>query len=161
MRRRWWTQLPRSISKSRQLIPLRSSQESNMRAPRFLARHTPEAIGDYIAGPNSRAATSRTARFSSGLFRARFSQTHQCRCLRCRRAVAACTRRAGARRGGRVGRPCPFHRHPAQSKIARRPPSHRHRIRRSASSASSWARVSDGIRPRSSRKKTSRSTTFL
>ena len=33
----------------------------------FLGRHTPEAIGDYIAGPNHVLPTSRTARFSSGL----------------------------------------------------------------------------------------------
>jgi histidinol dehydrogenase len=33
----------------------------------FLGRHTPEAIGDYIAGPNHVLPTSRSARFSSGL----------------------------------------------------------------------------------------------
>jgi histidinol dehydrogenase len=33
----------------------------------FLGRLTPEAIGDYIAGPNHVLPTSRTARFSSGL----------------------------------------------------------------------------------------------
>lgn len=33
----------------------------------FLGRHTPEAMGDYIAGPNHVLPTSRTARFSSGL----------------------------------------------------------------------------------------------
>ena len=33
----------------------------------FLGRHAPEAIGDYIAGPNHVLPTSRTARFSSGL----------------------------------------------------------------------------------------------
>jgi histidinol dehydrogenase len=33
----------------------------------FLGRHTPEAVGDYIAGPNHVLPTSRTARFSSGL----------------------------------------------------------------------------------------------
>jgi histidinol dehydrogenase len=33
----------------------------------FLGPHTPEAIGDYIAGPNHVLPTSRTARFSSGL----------------------------------------------------------------------------------------------
>ena len=33
----------------------------------FLGRHTPEAIGDYIAGANHVLPTSRTARFSSGL----------------------------------------------------------------------------------------------
>jgi histidinol dehydrogenase len=33
----------------------------------FIGRHTPEAMGDYIAGPNHVLPTSRTARFSSGL----------------------------------------------------------------------------------------------
>jgi len=33
----------------------------------FLGRDTPEAIGDYIGGPNHVLPTSRTARFSSGL----------------------------------------------------------------------------------------------
>ncbi len=33
----------------------------------FMGRHTPEAIGDYIAGPSHVLPTSRTARFSSGL----------------------------------------------------------------------------------------------
>ncbi len=33
----------------------------------FLGRHTPEAVGDYIAGPSHVLPTSRAARFSSGL----------------------------------------------------------------------------------------------
>ncbi len=33
----------------------------------FLGRHTPEALGDYVAGPNHVLPTDRTARFSSGL----------------------------------------------------------------------------------------------
>ena len=33
----------------------------------FIGRYTPEAIGDYIAGPNHVLPTARTARFSSGL----------------------------------------------------------------------------------------------
>lgn len=33
----------------------------------FLGSHTPEAIGDYIAGPNHVLPTARSARFSSGL----------------------------------------------------------------------------------------------
>ncbi|CAI8047316.1 Histidinol dehydrogenase [Geodia barretti] len=32
----------------------------------FLGRHTPEAIGDYVAGPNHVLPTARSARFSSG-----------------------------------------------------------------------------------------------
>jgi histidinol dehydrogenase len=33
----------------------------------FLGRHTPEAIGDYIAGPNHVLPTARSARYASGL----------------------------------------------------------------------------------------------
>jgi histidinol dehydrogenase len=33
----------------------------------FMGRHTPEALGDYCAGPNHVLPTSRTARFSSPL----------------------------------------------------------------------------------------------
>jgi histidinol dehydrogenase len=33
----------------------------------FMGRHAPEALGDYVAGPNHVLPTSRTARFSSGL----------------------------------------------------------------------------------------------
>ena len=33
----------------------------------FLGRHTPEAIGDYVAGPNHVLPTAGSARFSSGL----------------------------------------------------------------------------------------------
>ena len=33
----------------------------------FLGRHSPEAIGDYVAGPNHVLPTGRRARFSSGL----------------------------------------------------------------------------------------------
>ena len=33
----------------------------------FLGRHTPEAVGDYVGGPNHVLPTGRSARFSSGL----------------------------------------------------------------------------------------------
>ena len=33
----------------------------------FLGRYTPEAVGDYVAGPNHVLPTNRSARFSSGL----------------------------------------------------------------------------------------------
>ena len=33
----------------------------------FVGRHTPEAIGDYVGGPNHVLPTARSARFSSGL----------------------------------------------------------------------------------------------
>src|SRR3546814_15212010 len=33
----------------------------------FMGRHTPEAVGDYVGGPNHVLPTGRRARFSSGL----------------------------------------------------------------------------------------------
>jgi histidinol dehydrogenase len=33
----------------------------------FLGRNTPEAVGDYVAGPNHVLPTGRRARFASGL----------------------------------------------------------------------------------------------
>ena len=33
----------------------------------FLGRYTPEALGDYVAGPSHVLPTDRSARFSSGL----------------------------------------------------------------------------------------------
>ncbi len=33
----------------------------------FLGRHTPEAVGDYVGGPNHVLPTGRSARFASGL----------------------------------------------------------------------------------------------
>jgi histidinol dehydrogenase len=33
----------------------------------FFGRHTPEAVGDYVAGPNHVLPTGRRARFASGL----------------------------------------------------------------------------------------------
>ena len=33
----------------------------------FLGRYTPEAVGDYVAGPNHVLPTARSARFASGL----------------------------------------------------------------------------------------------
>src|SRR3546814_13469475 len=33
----------------------------------FLGRHTPEAVGDYVAGPNHVLPTAGAARFASGL----------------------------------------------------------------------------------------------
>ena len=38
-----------------------------MPAPSFIGAHTPEAIGDYVAGSNHVLPTARSARFSSGL----------------------------------------------------------------------------------------------
>ncbi len=33
----------------------------------FIGRYTPEAVGDYVAGPNHVLPTARSARYSSGL----------------------------------------------------------------------------------------------
>ena len=43
------------------------SQKINHAGAIFLGRHTPEAIGDYVAGTNHVLPTSRAARFSGGL----------------------------------------------------------------------------------------------
>ena len=42
----------------------------------FLGSHTPEAIGDYVAGSNHVLPTARSARFSSGPRRARLHEAH-------------------------------------------------------------------------------------
>ena len=56
----------------------------------FLGRHTPEAIGDYVAGTNHVLPTSRAARFSSGLGVADFLK---------RTSIVACTPEALAALG--------------------------------------------------------------
>jgi len=56
----------------------------------FLGRYTPEAMGDYIAGPNHVLPTARTARFSSGLSVLDFVK---------RSTLIACTAQAIARLG--------------------------------------------------------------
>jgi histidinol dehydrogenase len=43
------------------------SQEIRHAGAIFMGRYTPEAIGDYCAGPNHVLPTSGTARFSSPL----------------------------------------------------------------------------------------------
>ena len=50
--------------RGRSLCPAAPGQK---RRQRFLGRHTPEALGDYFAGPNHTLPTSGTARFSSPL----------------------------------------------------------------------------------------------
>ena len=47
--------------------PERLSDQVRHAGAIFLGRHTPEAIGDYVAGSNHVLPTSRAARFSSGL----------------------------------------------------------------------------------------------
>ena len=56
----------------------------------FLGRHTPEAIGDYVAGTNHVLPTSRAARFSGGLGVADFLK---------RTSLVACTPEALAALG--------------------------------------------------------------
>jgi histidinol dehydrogenase len=56
----------------------------------FIGRHTPEAIGDYVAGTNHVLPTSRAARFSGGLGVADFLK---------RTSLVACTADALARLG--------------------------------------------------------------
>jgi histidinol dehydrogenase len=47
--------------------PERLSDQVRHAGAIFLGRHTPEALGDYVAGSNHVLPTSRAARFSSGL----------------------------------------------------------------------------------------------
>jgi histidinol dehydrogenase len=47
--------------------PERLSAEIRNAGAIFLGAHTPEAIGDYVAGSNHVLPTARSARFSSGL----------------------------------------------------------------------------------------------
>ncbi|MBY8974756.1 histidinol dehydrogenase [Rhodobacteraceae bacterium NNCM2] len=47
--------------------PLALSQQIRHAGAIFLGAHTPEAIGDYVGGPNHVLPTARSARFSSGL----------------------------------------------------------------------------------------------
>jgi histidinol dehydrogenase len=56
----------------------------------FVGRHTPEAVGDYVAGTNHVLPTSRTARFSSGLGVADFMK---------RTSIVSCDAEALARIG--------------------------------------------------------------
>ena len=48
-------------------VPARLAARVRHAGAIFLGRHAPEALGDYLAGPNHVLPTSRAARFSSGL----------------------------------------------------------------------------------------------
>ena len=62
----WSINWRRSISNWQ--LPSRTQWPIKFAMPeRFLGRHTPEAIGDYIAGPNHVLPTARAARYASGL----------------------------------------------------------------------------------------------
>ena len=65
-----------SISRSRPATPTRSPRKVRNAGAIFLGGHTPEAIGDYVGGPNHVLPTARSARFSSGLGGARLHEAH-------------------------------------------------------------------------------------
>ncbi len=56
-----------SISSLRATKPRRLFDMVHHAGSVFLGRHTPEAVGDYVAGPNHVLPTGRRARFASGL----------------------------------------------------------------------------------------------
>ena len=74
----------------------------------FLGSHTPEAIGDYVGGPNHVLPTARSARFSSGLGVLDFvKRTSILKCSpEALRALGPAAITLGRGRG--AGRPCPF-----------------------------------------------------
>ena len=80
----------------------------------FLGAHTPEAIGDYVAGSNHVLPTARSARFSSGLGVLDFMKRTSI--LKCGPEQLARARPRGhrARRGRRARRPRPLGRDPPQ-----------------------------------------------
>ena len=65
--RRWSIASPPSISSWRSTRPRRFADRINHAGAIFLGRYTPEAVGDYVAGPNHVLPTARSARFASGL----------------------------------------------------------------------------------------------
>ena len=80
----------------------------------FLGRHTPEAMGDYIAGPNHVLPTSRTARFSSGLSVLDFMKRTTILSLDAGRHGGPRARRHRPGRGRRAGGACPLDRGAAE-----------------------------------------------
>ena len=66
-RSRWSMRSRPSISRSKPPIPSGSPAKIRNAGAIFLGAHTPEAIGDYVAGSNHVLPTARSARFSSGL----------------------------------------------------------------------------------------------
>ena len=85
----------------------------------FLGAHTPEAIGDYVAGSNHVLPTARSARFSSGLGVLDFMKRTSI--LKCgsEQLVLLGPAAMGAWRGRRACRPCPLGRNPAQPVMKR------------------------------------------
>ncbi len=72
----------------------------------FMGRMTPEAMGDYVAGPNHVLPTGRRARFSSGLSVLDFMKRTSVIRLDARLAGPARAGGRGAGRGGRAARAC-------------------------------------------------------
>ena len=66
-RYRWWTPSPPEHLEIETGDPERLAGKIRNAGAIFLGSHTPEAIGDYVAGPNHVLPTARSARFSSGL----------------------------------------------------------------------------------------------
>ena len=87
----------------------------------FLGAHTPEAIGDYIAGPNHVLPTARSARFASGLGVLDFMK--RTTIVGCDAGAVARARSGGdrARRGRGPRRARPLGRDALQSAMTRRP----------------------------------------
>ena len=81
----------------------------------FLGSHTPEAIGDYVGGPNHVLPTARSARFSSGPRRARLHEADLDPEMRRRRLCARSARPPIALgRGGGAGGACALGRDPPE-----------------------------------------------
>ena len=82
----------------------------------FLGRHTPEAVGDYVAGPNHVLPTSRSARFSSGLGVLDFMKRTSLIALRCCESARHRSGGDHTGRGRRARRACALDRDPPQSR---------------------------------------------
>ena len=108
-----------SISRSPPPMPNGSPARIRNAGAIFIGAHTPEAIGDYVAGSNHVLPTARSARFSSGLGVLDFMKRTSI--LKCgpEQLRALGRRRDRARRGRGPRRPCPLGRHPAQPLMAR------------------------------------------
>ena len=85
----------------------------------FLGSHTPEAIGDYVAGSNHVLPTARSARFSSGLGVLDFMKRTSILRLDADGARQARAGRDRARRGRGPRRACALGRDAAQSQMTR------------------------------------------
>ena len=111
-RRRWPTASPPSTSRSPPRDPEELAARIRNAGAIFLGAHTPEVIGDYVAGSNHVLPTARSARFSSGLGVLDFMKRTSILRLDAARARSPGARRhdAGARRG--PGSASPLRRHP-------------------------------------------------